>query len=353
MSSQEPVQQDNLDSGQWAEQNAFESTESDGSISYFFIDSDPDYFITSKQIELSLDRKFVDRFDPKTLSGSNTISNFFSRTARKTKAVKTGYFPDASLDSFRQGVEIKNMNQWSAGLYKISAGTPGHIISPVCLGVNEDNNNTDSQFFQELNFFNPIEFINAQDANKLITQVITFPIITSDTNQRENYILNGIIEPFPIRPIISHFSIYFPAEPHGIKANFSNSDSLQKKQSDLVDNTHKYLPTHQNKEPFLDASDSLTMTNDAGDTSVAVGPSMPYYSMDTNYLEPFVDIVYSRGDIFEQTRTYDNDLLAVIQKLPKLGATYLTQNEFSGRTGFVYNNSIQGIDSIAFGGMSR
>lgn len=352
MPPKQPIQPNNLNNGQWTDQVAFESKPSNN-VTYVVIDSDQDYFISSKQIELSLDRRFVDRSEPRALSGSSSINNFFNRTSRKTRSTKSGYLVSSSLDKFRQGTEIKNLSQWSAGFYKILAGTPGHIIKSVCFGTNEDNNLTDNHFFQELNLFNPIEFINVQGTDKLIEQVITFPIVTSDSNQRENYVLNGIIEPFPIRPIISHFSIFFPAEPQGIKANFSNSDSLQKKQSDLVDSVYEFLPEFENSEPFLDAGESMTMANDTGDSIVEVGPSLPYIFTDTNNLEPFNDKVYARGDIFESSRPYDGDLLAAIQKLPELGSSYLKPNEFSSGTGFTYNNSIQGIDSIAYGGMSR
>lgn len=348
----QPAQPNNLNNGQWIDQVAFRSRLSH-KVTYVVIDADQDYFISSKQIELLLDRRFIDRSEPKLLSGSNQISNFFNRTSRKTRAQKSGYLVNSSQDKFRQGAEIKNLNQWSAGFYKILAGTPGHVVKPVCFGTNEDNTLTDNHFFQELNLFNPIEFISVQDTNKLIEQVVTFPIVTSDSNQRENYILNGTIEPFPIRPIISHFSIFFPAEPQGIKANFSNSDPLQKRQSDLVNHNYEFLPYFENSEPFLDAGESLSMTNDTGDSTVEVGPSMPYFPTDTNYLEPFRDKVNARGDIFESSRAYDSDLLIAVQKLPKLGSSYLRPNEFSSGTGFTYNNSIQGIDSIAYGGLAR
>ena len=352
MPDQQAVPSNDINNGQWAQNNAFDSKPSNA-VTYVVIDADQDYLITSRQAELLFDRRFIDRSAPRTLSGSNSITQFFGISSRKTRASKTGYLTSASLDKFRQGIELKDLKQWSAGFYKILAGTPGHIVNPVCFGTNEDNNNTGNNFFQELNLFNPIEFIGAQGADKLVEQVITFPIVTADANQKENYILNGIIEPFPIRPIISYFSIYFPVEPQGIKANFSNSDPLQKKQSDLVENMHEFLPNHRNNEPFLDAVDALTMTNDTGTSRVEVGPSLPYFMTDTNYLSPFKDAVNARGDTLESTRGYDSDMLSAIKKLPKLGSTYLRQNEFSGATGFTYNDSVQGVDSIAFGGLTR
>ena len=350
--SNQAIEQDNLDNGQWSELVSFESTQSK-KIDYVVIDADQDFFSSQKQAEKAADRRFIDASAPKKILESNTVLNFFSRNSRKTRSTKNGYVLSSSFDKYRQGSEITQFGHWTEGFFKILSGEPGHIVKSVCLGINEDNNLTDNNFFQELNLFDPIKFISVQGTDKLIEQVITFPIVTSDANQRENYVLNGIIEPFPIRPIISHFSIYFPVDPQGIKANFSNADPLQKKQSDLVDSISEFSPNQQNKEPFFDGGEALTMTNDEGDSTVEVGPSLPYYMTDTNYLTPFSDAVYARGDVYESSKTYESDLLAVVRRMPKQGMTYIKQNEFSSRTGFTYNNNALGTDSIVYGGIAR
>ena len=350
MKLKNPLEPDNLNNGQWVEIFTNEAS-IEGGINTVVIESSLDYYSSLTQTSIVRDRKFIDRSSLKKIVGSNTVANAFDTSISKDRATKTGYL-SSSVDPYRQGVEI-TLPRHIAGLVKISAGTPGHFINPAPFGLSENINLTDNDFFQELNLFNSVEFIQAQDSNKLIEQIITFPIVTSDTNQRENSVLNGIIEPFPIRPIISYFSLYFPAEPHGIKANFSNGDILVKKASDIVSSVYDFLPNAVNKEIFLDASEPITMSNDEGTSTVEVGPNIPYLSTDTNFIEPFKDIVFARGDELELTRNYDNDLLAAVRALPPMETTYLNINQISGRTGFSYNNSIQGVDSIVYGGLSR
>jgi len=350
MKLKNPLEPDNLNNGQWVEIFTNESS-IEGGTNTVIIESNIDYYSSLSQASILRDRKFLDKSSLKKIVGSNTVANAFDTSVTKDRATKTGYL-SSSVDPYRQGVEI-TLPRHITGPAKISAGTPGHFINPTPFGLNENVNLTDNDFFQELNLFNSVEFIQAQDSNKLIEQIITFPIVTSDANQRENFVLNGIIEPFPIRPIISYFSIYFPAEPHGIKANFSNGDVLVKKASDIVSSVYDFLPNGINKEIFLDASEPITMSNDEGTSTVEVGPNIPYLPTDTNYIEPFEDVVYARGDELESTRDYDNDLLAAVRALKPMGTTYLNANQFSGRTGFSYNNSTQGVDSIVYGGLSR
>lgn len=347
------LEDNNLNNGQWAD--FFASDKSDlikeDTIHCVYIDTDQSYYSSQIQADIASNRKFFDRSAPRKIAGQNSVISLFDVASRKDRATSGGYL-SSSVDIFRQGVEI-TQNKHQVGIVKISAGTPGHFIDLASYGVNESNKLTDNNFFQELNLFNPIEFISVQSTDKLIEQIITFPIVTSDANQRENEILNGIIEPFPIRPIIAHFSIYFPTEPQGIKANLSNGDHFLKKSSDTVNGTYEFLPNWSNKEVFLDASDPVTISNDQGDVTVQVGPSMPVMSNDINYIEPFIDAVYARGDTLEATRSYQSDLLNAIRALKPMNTTYLDANEFSGRTGFTYNDSVQGVDSIAFGGLTR
>ena len=346
-------EENNLNNGQWSD--FFASDKSDlikeDIIHCIHIDTDQSYYSNQIQADIAANRKFLDRTSSKKINGVNNVASLFDVSSKKDRATKNGYL-SSSIDQFRQGVEITLLKH-QAGMVKISAGTPGHLMPTSNYGVNENNNLTDNNFFQELNLFNPIEFINVQSTDKLIEQTITFPIVTSDTNQRENAVLNGIIEPFPIRPIIAHFSIYFPTEPQGIKANLSNGDHFLKKSSDTVHSTYDFLPTRSNREVFLDASDPVTVSNDQGDVTVQVGPSIPVMSNDINYIEPFADVVYARGDALEATKSYQSDLLSAIRSLKPMNTTYLDSNEFSGRTGFTYNDSVQGVDSIAFGGLTR
>jgi len=350
MKPNDTLETNNLNNGQWSEINA-PTTSPVNEAAVVVIETDSNFYSSRAQHAYFRDRKFVDRSSAKKTNNSNSVTHLFETSIPKDRSTKNGYTTEA-VDPYRQGIEI-TLPKHTRGIIKMSAGTPGHFINPAPLGLNENVNLTDNDFFQEINLFNPIEFIDIQDENKLIEQVITFPIVTSDANQRENFILNGIIEPLPIRPIIAHFSIYFPVDPQGIKANLSNGDPFLKHSSDAVNSTYEFAPGMVNREPFLDAGESITMTNDTGDSTVEIGPTIPYMQTDSNYIEPFEDKVYARGDLLESTRSYESDLLEAIRRLKPMNTTYLNSNQFSGRTGFSYNDSVQGIDSIAFGGLTR
>ena len=142
---------------------------------------------------------------------------------KKFVGINSSSIKTSDIDAFRQGVEI-TQDKHTLGTYKIYAGTPGHIIKPVSYGVNNlDIISTDK--FVEIDYFNPIRYLQAQEPGSKITEVITFPIITSDTNQIENFILNGIIEPLSIRPVASFYSIEFPFESHAVRGSFMGGNS--------------------------------------------------------------------------------------------------------------------------------
>ena len=49
-------------------------------------------------------------------------------------SVNTSSINTSEVDQFRQGVEM-SLDKHNVGMYKISAGTPGHIIDPNSFGT--------------------------------------------------------------------------------------------------------------------------------------------------------------------------------------------------------------------------
>lgn len=343
------LQDDNLMNSQWADLFAFEKTQQQVYSSYVQSDACRNFYSTSDAIERK-NSIFSDKSEKRQANG---VAHFlFDLSNPKKKSTRQGYLSSSS-DLYRQGVEIQINEQWSAGFRRISAGTRGHLLDTRIFGLNESISLTDNDFFQELSLFNPLEFIQLQEEDKPIESVITFPIVTSDANQRENSVLNGVIEPFPIRPVIAYFSINFPFEPHGVTANFESGNSYLRTATDAIDSVYDFYPRKINNQVFLDAGERISVTNNEGTNTVEVGPQLPYVTSDTNYLEPFDDFSPSRGDKNLRSKNYDLDFLNIIEKMPEQETTYLTLTQVSGKTGFVYNNTLQGIDSIAYGGLLR
>jgi hypothetical protein len=324
-------------------------------ISFVTIDCDENYFSTKEQIRLRDRSYFVDKSIAKSVKNSNTAVGFFGNekiTTLMTGALGHNYTTGSYFDTYRNGIEITNINQWTAGVVKISAGTPGHLVSPLCLGVSEISI-VDKNFYKDIEVFNPTYFIELQEEDKPIENIITFPIVTNDSNQLENFVLNGIIEPFPIRPIISNFTINVPFEPQGVRGTFGNGNPSMLLASDYVVSVDYNEPERKNNNVFLDLAEDLTISNDEGTVTRHLGSSIFFFNDGVNYLSPFEDKVNPRGEDLDIV-DYSADLKEVVSRMKPLGLTYLSKKEKSASTGFMYDNTSQigGTDSIAYGGMS-
>jgi len=259
-------------------------------------------------------------------------------------------------DQFRNGIEISSNTIWSSGLVKMWSGDPGHIIkSPNSYGVvNLDI--VDSDSFKEIDTFNPVEFIKAQADEAVFYHyqlAFTYPIVTSDVNQRENSIFNGIIEAMPIREIISFFSINVPFEPRGVVGDFGGGNYRRLSNStDQVLTVEEFNPSIRNKTPYADLLDDVTVTKkDAYGNSykVHLGYTMGYFSQDYNKTTPFVDEVNPRDHT--NTGTYAEDMISVIRNMPPKD-NYVREKQRASTSGFVYDSTIRGTDSLAFGGLT-
>ena len=336
-------------------------------IDVIHIESDDDYYSTARQIEIRNTYHFTDATIASQISGSNNVANLFSlRPPQKRKATSQtsrNYLSSSiSSDAYKTGIEITEIKQWIAGLVKISAGTPGHLIDPLCYGIAEASSQaslnsieSDNELnavargaFKEIDLFDPVAFISLQEDEKPIDQLITFPIVTSDNNQLENYILNGIIEPFPIRPVISNFSINVPFEPQGVRGAYGNGNMSSYMLSDEVLSVDYYDPKEINDTFFLDEGEPIIMSN--GKVTASIGTTIGYFNIAVNRMLPFEDKVFPRGE--ELSTTYTTDMLSVVNRMLRQGEVYVTNKQRSSTSGFVYDGATKiGTDSIAFGGM--
>lgn len=309
------------------------------------------------------------------------IKNFYSSTQQYSKlaerafdegpriydtaiGVNSSSIATIDIDQYRQGVEITQETH-TLGMFKISAGTAGHIVKPVCYGINDlDIISTGS--FVEIDYFNPVDYLYLQEPGANMGRVITFPIITADNNQAENYGLNGIIEPLTIRPVISFFSIEFPYESHAFRAdmmagNFEHFrlssdriltiDYTPKKLVPLKTLTSGSVSTRAfvNNEYYLDAFEVIRSGSSVARQSIG------YLNDQHNYMDGFVDggeydYLKSLGITVE---THGEDMVKVFQIMTGSTDNYVPPGKKSATTGFTYDNiGYAGIDSLAFGGMT-
>lgn len=315
-------------------------------------DTSGDYFSTSRQIQKRKIHYFTDTAIGNTLTGSNTAVNLLNRPPNVDPHVPqiSRNYLSSSVDVYRSGVNVLNSKQWNSGIVKILAGTPGHIVDPLCLGVNKISILSEDTFV-EIEPFKAQLYVGIQANESAIfpEDVFTFPIITSDVNQLENYTLNGIIEPIPIRSVVSNFSINVPFEPQGVRGGVGNGNIDHRLSSDQVLSVDYYEPGRPNENAFLDAGETLDI-RDANGNIIVPGVTIGYFYLNPNSLSPFADEVPPRDSPVNST--YTNDLIAAIYNLSSSTSTYITRKQRSAGAGFTYDSSYPaGTDSIAFGGM--
>lgn len=259
------------------------------------------------------------------------------------------------IDQFRQGVEM-TLDKHNVGMYKISAGTPGHIISPNCFGtVNVDI--LESNFNKDLDYFDPVYYVRAQEPGVDFSKIFTFPIvISSDFNQSENFSMNGVIEPLSIRPVTSFSSIEFPNESHRIRGNMmgGNNDPWYGSSDRIL--TVDYVPkklskssrSFQNDDVFLDSFPSVTSSYNQ-----SFHPQS-YLDAGLNKLTAFVDSQIYVKLLGMSPEKNGEDILNVFLATTSSmrGENYITPDKRSSTSGFVYDNTMAGTDSIVYGGLT-
>ncbi len=255
----------------------------------------------------------------------------------------------SEIDGYRQGVELTQQKHFDAGLAKIHAGEPGHVLRRNRYGM--DKNFRTSAAFEELDYFDPVDFLQAQDVNSpLFNNVFTFPIITSDNDQIENYVFDGVIEPLTIRAKASFFSIEVPFDAHDVKGAIMGGNTDTTFASDAVQTVYFYDLRQQ--VGFLDQyADSMTFAEQglvASHASSVVG----FFLHEKPKLAPFADTRFSRNA--PTPTNYDAAMSAALSLMTGSTESYtnLAARKRSAPSGWDYDTSSGiGTDSLSFGGM--
>ena len=356
-----------------------ENNQQNRRIDFINIDCESNYFDTKEQIRIRNNRAFTDTSIAAQVTGSSTVTGLFSRSrvvkddviynsplfatsstgtdssgnARKILATNVDYYASSSIDSYRNGVEITQDKHWTAGLAKITAGTPGHLYSSTLFGVTE-NDIISPDTFTEISLFDPVKFVVTGGD----PEFFTYPIVTSNGVLAEALDENGVIEPFPIRSVISNRSLNFPYEPHATRGQFGNGNTNNRFATDSVLSLDYFSPGKRNSTPYFDLVTQLGLSGSlimmSGEETWGRTPEDDLYFVEhvvieENLISPYEDVVYPRGDVPDDT--YTGDLLSAVNTMLPGGATYVNRKEKSATCGFVYDNSPQGTDSIAYGGL--
>lgn len=262
-----------------------------------------------------------------------------SNSKSKVTTSSSGSMDTTPIDPYTQGVEMTRQAQYDAGIVKIWSGEPGHRLLKNGFGM--DKNFFPDPGFADLDLFDPVNFLNAQaETSPLWFNIITFPIITGDNDQLENFNFNGIIEPLPIRPIVAFFSIDVPQEARGIRGAIAAGNTNQINGSDLVQNVYLFEPQKQ-AIGYLDMVDIIEGH-----------PLNGYFRHEFTTVQPFIDQRLNRNDTaFDPFE--DAELVDIMDHMTGSTDNYVRYDQRSAPCGWDYDrNTAIGTDSLAFGGMT-
>jgi len=237
----------------------------------------------------------------------------------------------SGIDTYRQGIELTRQKYFDAGIIKIHAGEPGHMLKQNRFGMDKNYSLSPGSSYDDIDYFNPVTYIKLQaHVSSYNSHVMTFPIITCDNNQLENYNFDGIIEPLTIRAKASFFSTDVPFEAHDVRGTMMSGNSDLRYASDKVV-TVDYFNSQSQFIPYLD---TLEMINEIV------------------HIDSFNDIHYLRNS--QSSSSYSDDMNDALAHM--LGSTdnYISCKQRSSTCGWDYDiNTMIGTDSLAFGGMTH
>lgn len=286
--------------------------------------------LTSKK-----DQEFFYSFLPKTNKEFFDDSPGVDRDEKIKKSnayqyMFTGSIDTKLIDEFRQGVEITRAKHFFSGnSAKIHAGEPGHVLKKNRFGI--DRNFLKQNYYVELENFNPISYLNSD-------QFITYPLVTNDSDETENYNFNGVIEPLTIRAVAALYSIDIPFEAHSCKGMLMGGNYDITMSSDRVLTVDK-KQTNYKIQPWMDLVEMVG--------TVKKIPTLPYFNDDKSYLDPFNDL----SNKVQLSKNLPIDMKNAVSSLAGSTENYISEDDISATCGWTYDDvTIKGTDSIAFGG---
>lgn len=245
-----------------------------------------------------------------------------------------------AIDYLRQGVEVLTEGQFYGGVLP-QLGTDDHIGHQIDIETyGQSDEFIASVTFQELVTFNPVTFIQSTDSTPLM-----FPVVLDDPAYSDPERLGGFIEPLTVGsrdPLVSVTEF----EPHDIRAHLmgGNEDSLLK--TDYIVTMIDLKEQLQFQAIFVDGVDMMG----TGSALISLGGLFPEGE---KLIRPFDETAYTTRVLPSGSLSDAGlDMFHVIQELSGADSSnYIPGGFLSAGTGFVYDNSEKGVDSLAFGGL--
>ena len=254
-----------------------------------------------------------------------------------TDYLNTGSINTLAIDGYRQGVEITDIKHFDAGLYKIHAGEPGHIIRQSSFGMN-DSFLTSSMYDDNIGNLIPRDFVLMNRNTIGQSYAITLPIVNLNETTRNYFLNDGVIDIFAVRDnnSLSLFNFKAPYTIQSIRGTYGNGNTDHRFATDQV-----VIIDERKTKVSYEFNDRIEMF-----ASMSMLPSLSYT---TSSVKPFNDSRLIHG--ITGSAYWTTDMITALSPLTGSTDTYISTKDISSTCGWTYDGQWPGTDSIAFGGM--
>lgn len=240
-------------------------------------------------------------------------------------------------DQFRQGIYARGSFNRRSALPVLGPEIDSYSVKPSVFG--QPKTFTDESAFQDLADIDPVDYINDENNRQ------TFPAILGNSNVRDPYQMDGVLEPLTIRSKATFTSIDFPFEAHDVKgqvmggATDSTGRTTQISQQSPISQSFRVVPfVDSGEEIGPHPSSSIRIPGNISSINVTVTPFS-----DQDVISSLKYSVTLTGDeIIRNIMSMDPDDEDIISK-----------DHRSSGAGFTYVNCSPGTDSLAFGGLKK
>jgi len=246
-------------------------------------------------------------------------------------APESGSINTAEYDRFRQGIEVVTERHKAAVTYRVYSGRDDHVLETVNFGQTSPRL-TGSVTFSDAERWTAGQYILI-DHLPQTSRDFPFAVYDSDVDARN---WDGVIEPLDIRAPATLDTSFFPVDPRAIRGQVMGGGGVTANSSQLVSQFYQKRTTARIDRYVDDGYDFGNRT------------AYAYIDTTDSAEEPFNDTVSRTCDTFftsSLVKNYASNSASVDS------SDYINKKSFSSTCGFVFDNSIRGIDSIGYGGM--
>lgn len=256
-----------------------------------------------------------------------------------SNAINTSSINTTAYDPYRQGVEITNVKYFDIGSLKIHAGEDGHVVKQRAFG--QGRNFCFTTPFTDA--FDPAN--NAMTVGTATTSVslqfgVASPIDDYDDIRINGNAYNGSIDVFGVRLRADAYNIYVPIDHRGVKGIVCSGNESDYGSDPITSIDYVAVNTHH--VPFIDANNKIEPR---------------YLQLSTRRknsrkITPFIDVRFeleykNNSEAYQNMSSMSNAIFAMSASYD---AGYVSSNKIAYSSGWTYENSERGVDSIVFGG---